>query len=660
MLNVTPDHLDRYPDLASYAAAKARIFARCDTAVINLDDPLVVAMPRAASRILGFSLRASIGADYAVAERGRAMVADPCPGAAAGGVGDEDHGPAQRGQRPGRAGARRGPGAAAAGDAGRAGELHRAAAPLAVGGRDRRRQPTSMTPRAPMSARRSRRWRHGRTAGGDRRRRWQEPGLRAAGGGLPRQGAPRGADRPRCAAAGAGAARGLHGRVRRSLPEAVRAAARAARPGDTVLLSPACASLDMFRDYAHRGEVFAAASGSWRHERQQRLTHGLRALHRQGRLGAPRSGDHRPGARHRAARPGHGDLRLDVGRRAGERPAVLLPRAPAAAHPDRRGLRGAGVLRAHRGARARLAAAAGRRDRSADRGAGAGPRPLGQRQPALAAAGGRELPGLGTGARAGADLGGELRGAPRGGAARDLRRAGEAAGPAVFIAALLLVEPDFGAATVLFATGFGLLFLAGARLRYVIAMTAIALAGFGVLAVSSSYRMRRLTAFLDPWADPFNSGFQLTQSLIAIGRGQWFGVGLGESVQKLFYLPEAHTDFLFAVLAEELGLVGVVLTLALFLALVWRSFYIARLATSAGLKFQAYLAAGFGLWIGIQAFINIGVNMGVLPTKGLTLPLMSYGRSSLIVALAWVGLLLRVYHEAMREQRGSATVRGAA
>jgi len=228
------------------------------------------------------------------------------------------------------------------------------------------------------------------------------------------------------------------------------------------------------------------------------------------------------------------------------------------------------------------------------------------------------------------------------------------------VSALLLVEPDFGAATVLLATGFGLLFLAGARLRYVIAMTAIAGTSFGVLAVSSSYRMRRLTGFLDPWADPFNSGFQLTQSLIAIGRGQWFGVGLGDSVQKLFYLPEAHTDFLFAVLAEELGLVGVVLTLALFLALVWRSFYIARLAAEAGLKFPAYLAAAFGLWVGIQAFINIGVNMGVLPTKGLTLPLMSYGRSSLIVALAWVGLLLRVYHEAMREQRGSATVRGAA
>jgi cell division protein FtsW len=223
--------------------------------------------------------------------------------------------------------------------------------------------------------------------------------------------------------------------------------------------------------------------------------------------------------------------------------------------------------------------------------------------------------------------------------------------------AFLLVEPDFGAATVLFATGFGILFLAGARLRYVIAMTLFAVAGFGVLAVSSGYRMRRLKAFLDPWADPYNTGFQLTQSLIAIGRGQWFGVGLGESVQKLFYLPEAHTDFLFAVLAEELGLAGVIVTLLLFIGLIWRSFYIARLASDAGLRFQAYLAAGFGLWVGIQAFINIGVNMGVLPTKGLTLPLMSYGRSSLIVSLAWVGLLLRVYHEAMLENRGSVTVR---
>ncbi|MFO1426976.1 MAG: putative lipid II flippase FtsW [Steroidobacteraceae bacterium] len=222
---------------------------------------------------------------------------------------------------------------------------------------------------------------------------------------------------------------------------------------------------------------------------------------------------------------------------------------------------------------------------------------------------------------------------------------------------LLLAEPDFGAATVLFATGFGVLFLAGARLRYVGAMALAALAGLGLLVVSASYRMRRITAFLDPWADPFNTGFQLTQSLIAIGRGGWDGVGLGASVQKLFYLPEAHTDFLFAVLAEELGLVGVVLTLTLFLALAARALYIARLASDAGMKFQSYLAAAFGIWLGIQAFINIGVNMGALPTKGLTLPLMSYGRSSLIVAMAWVGMLLRVYHEAMQARRGPAGAR---
>jgi cell division protein FtsW len=222
---------------------------------------------------------------------------------------------------------------------------------------------------------------------------------------------------------------------------------------------------------------------------------------------------------------------------------------------------------------------------------------------------------------------------------------------------LLVAEPDFGAATVLFATGFGVLFIAGAQLRYVLAMAIAGAGAIALIGLSSSYRVRRLTAFLDPWADPFNSGFQLTQSLIAIGRGQWFGVGLGGSVQKLFYLPEAHTDFLFAVLAEELGLAGVIVVLALFLALVGRAFWIARLAANAGLKFQAYLAIGFGLWLGAQAFVNIGVNMGVLPTKGLTLPLMSYGRSSLVVTIAWVGLLLRVYHEASAETRGAASPR---
>jgi cell division protein FtsW len=211
---------------------------------------------------------------------------------------------------------------------------------------------------------------------------------------------------------------------------------------------------------------------------------------------------------------------------------------------------------------------------------------------------------------------------------------------------LLLLEPDFGAATVLMATGLGVLFTAGVKLRHFIALVTLAAGGLALIAVTSAYRMKRLTAFLDPWADPFNSGFQLTQSLIAIGRGELFGVGLGSSVQKLFYLPEAHTDFVFAVLAEELGLVGVILTLGLFIALIWRAFHISRLAAEAGLPFQAYCAAAFGIWLGLQTFINIGVNMGILPTKGLTLPLMSYGGSSMLVTLGWLGLLMRIYHEA--------------
>jgi len=224
---------------------------------------------------------------------------------------------------------------------------------------------------------------------------------------------------------------------------------------------------------------------------------------------------------------------------------------------------------------------------------------------------------------------------------------------------LLLLEPDLGAATVLFVTGFGLLFIAGAQLRWVLVTVLGASAALSMLVVFSSYRMRRLTAFLDPWADPYNTGFQLTQSLIAIGRGEWFGVGLGASVQKLFYLPEAHNDFLFAVLAEELGLAGVVLTLGLFLALAWRVFALARRANDAGMKFHSYIAAGFALWLLVQAFVNIGVNMGVLPTKGLTLPLMSYGRSSLIVALAWVGLVMRVHHEVAGGARAGARGRYA-
>jgi cell division protein FtsW len=218
---------------------------------------------------------------------------------------------------------------------------------------------------------------------------------------------------------------------------------------------------------------------------------------------------------------------------------------------------------------------------------------------------------------------------------------------------LLLCEPDFGATTVLFATGFAVLFVAGARLRYVLLLVSAAALSFAVLALTSAYRVKRLTGFLHPWDDPFNGGFQLTQSLIAIGRGAWFGVGLGSSVQKLFYLPEAHTDFVFAVLAEELGLVGVLAVIALFMALVWRAFQISRMAAHAGMRFQSYLALAFGVWLGLQAMVNIGVNMGVLPTKGLTLPLLSYGRSSLFVSLAWLGVVLRIYHEVKCSSRSA-------
>jgi cell division protein FtsW len=218
---------------------------------------------------------------------------------------------------------------------------------------------------------------------------------------------------------------------------------------------------------------------------------------------------------------------------------------------------------------------------------------------------------------------------------------------------LLLIEPDFGAATVLFATGFAVLFVAGARLRYVFLLVSTAVVAFALLALTSPYRLKRLMIFLHPFDDPFNGGFQLTQSLIAIGRGSWFGVGLGSSVQKLFYLPEAHTDFVFAVLAEELGLVGVIGVIALFIALVWRAFRISRLAAQAGLRFQSYVAMAFGVWLGLQAIVNIGVNMGVLPTKGLTLPLLSYGRSSLLVSLAWLGVVLRIYHEVKCSSRSA-------
>ena len=213
------------------------------------------------------------------------------------------------------------------------------------------------------------------------------------------------------------------------------------------------------------------------------------------------------------------------------------------------------------------------------------------------------------------------------------------------VALLLLLEPDFGATVVLTATVMGMIFMGGVKLLQfsgVVGAGVLLLAG---LAMSSSYRMERLTTFLNPWADPFDSGFQLTQSLIAIGRGEWLGVGLGASIQKLFYLPEAHTDFVFAVLAEETGLLGVCVVIGLYAMLVWRAFVIAAQAMHASNAFAAYLAYGIGIWFGLQSFINIGVNMGLLPTKGLTLPLMSYGGSSMLVMCTAIVLLLRIDYE---------------
>jgi cell division protein FtsW len=212
-------------------------------------------------------------------------------------------------------------------------------------------------------------------------------------------------------------------------------------------------------------------------------------------------------------------------------------------------------------------------------------------------------------------------------------------------AVLMLLQPDFGASAVVMATALGMMFLGGIRLWLFGLLLAMAASALALLAISSPYRMERLTTFLNPWADPFNSGFQLTQSLIAFGRGEWQGVGLGSSVQKLFYLPEAHTDFVYAVLAEELGLIGAALVVVLFGVLIWRIFRIGKCSAESGNDFGSYLSYGIGLWLAMQAFINMGVNMGLLPTKGLTLPLMSYGGSSMIITWIAIALVLRVGYE---------------
>lgn len=213
------------------------------------------------------------------------------------------------------------------------------------------------------------------------------------------------------------------------------------------------------------------------------------------------------------------------------------------------------------------------------------------------------------------------------------------------VALLLLAEPDFGAAVILLGTAFGMLFLAGMRLAH-LALLLLSSAVLGtLLIVDEPYRLARLTTYLDPWADPYQGGFQLIQSLIAFGRGEWFGVGLGNSVQKLLYLTQAHTDFIFSIWAEETGVVGALTLIALFLALVLRILQIARRAAAAGDVFAAQLCYGVALLFSGQAFINMGASSGLLPTKGLTLPLVSYGGTSLVSACALLGIVLRVARE---------------
>jgi cell division protein FtsW len=224
----------------------------------------------------------------------------------------------------------------------------------------------------------------------------------------------------------------------------------------------------------------------------------------------------------------------------------------------------------------------------------------------------------------------------------------------VAIGALLLHEPDFGACVVIVAIAFSILFLGGLDWRLLLGLSVLLPITLWVLIRIAPYRLQRFTGFLDPWADAYGKGYQLSHSLIAFGRGEWFGVGLGASVEKLLYLPEAHTDFLLAVIAEELGFVGVVAVIALFAWLLLRAYAIGRQAARLERPFAALTAHGIGVWLGVQAFINMGVNMGVLPTKGLTLPLLSFGGSGIVANCIAIAILLRVDYENRRLLRGFA------
>ena len=212
----------------------------------------------------------------------------------------------------------------------------------------------------------------------------------------------------------------------------------------------------------------------------------------------------------------------------------------------------------------------------------------------------------------------------------------------VFTGAMLLRQPDFGALVVITAIAMAVLFLGGLNWRVFAGLIVLLAVAFVVLIISSPYRLQRIVGFMDPWADAFGKGYQLSHSLIAFGRGEWFGVGLGGSVEKLFYLPEAHTDFLLAVIAEELGFVGIAIVIALFVVLIYRAFAVGREAMMREKYFPALVAQGIGVWLTVQAFINMGVNMGVLPTKGLTLPFLSYGGTGIVVNCIAVAVLLRI------------------
>ena len=229
------------------------------------------------------------------------------------------------------------------------------------------------------------------------------------------------------------------------------------------------------------------------------------------------------------------------------------------------------------------------------------------------------------------------------------------AGAMVAVGVLLLKEPDFGAFVVIISIAIGILFLGGMRARLFAGLIVVLVAAFAVLIIVSPYRRDRIFGFMDPWADAFGRGYQLSHALIAFGRGELFGVGLGGSVEKLFYLPEAHTDFLLAVIAEELGFVGVVVVIVLFGLLIQRAFVIGRQAVALDRLYPALVAQGVGIWIGVQGFINMGVNMGLLPTKGLTLPLMSFGGSGLLANCIALAILLRIDWENRQLMGGRRT-----